>query len=72
VQVQSEDVFDQLDEDQPATDEEDDMLDQAFDLQPNSRLGCQLQMKPYMDGMHVRIPEATRNMAVDGYVPTPH
>jgi ferredoxin len=72
IQIQDPKIFAQIESDQPATDEENDMLDEAFDLQPTSRLACQLRMRLYMDGVSVRIPEATRNMAVDGYVPTHH
>ena len=37
-----------------------------------SRLGCQIIAAPELDGLKVRIPSATRNFAVDGYVPKPH
>ncbi|MGO8777588.1 MAG: 2Fe-2S ferredoxin, partial [Rhodomicrobium sp.] len=36
---------------------EEDMLDFAFDVRPNSRLSCQIRLKPEMDGLIVRIPE---------------
>ena len=39
---------------QPSEDEED-MLDQAFFVEPNSRLGCQIQLKPKHDGLHVKL-----------------
>ena len=55
-----------------AEDKELDMLDLAFMPTPNSRLGCQLVLGKEHDGMVVRLPKATRNMAVDGYVATPH
>jgi hypothetical protein len=29
-------------------------------------------VKPELRGMRVRLPSATRNMAVDGYKPKPH
>lgn len=54
------------------TDEENDMLDLAFGLTERSRLGCQVIAKPELDGMRLAIPSATRNFAVDGYVPKPH
>jgi len=54
------------------SDEENDMLDMAFGLTDTSRLGCQVKLTKELDGMTVRIPEATRNMAVDGYKPKPH
>ena len=46
----------------PATEEELDMLDLAFDLQRTSRLGCQLQMSEKLDGLCVRLPATTRNV----------
>jgi len=52
--------------------EEDDMLDLAFGLEELSRLGCQIVMTEACDGLTVRLPSATRNMAVDGFVPKPH
>ncbi|KAK0595511.1 hypothetical protein LWI29_007384 [Acer saccharum] len=54
------------------TDEENDMLDLAFGLTESSRLGCQIVAKPELDGIRVAIPAATRNFAVDGFVPKPH
>ncbi|CAA6664598.1 unnamed protein product [Spirodela intermedia] len=54
------------------TDEENDMLDLAFGLCETSRLGCQVIAKPELDGMRLALPAATRNFAVDGYVPKPH
>jgi ferredoxin len=68
------DVYDKLEE---PSDEENDMLDLAFGLTETyasygdvmvnrSRLGCQVKMTPALDGIRVRIPSATRNMAVDG------
>lgn len=38
----------------PSEDEED-MLDQAFFVQPNSRLGCQIKMKDEIDGLTVKL-----------------
>ncbi|KAH7655362.1 Biotin synthase protein [Dioscorea alata] len=54
------------------TDEENDMLDLAFGLTQTSRLGCQVIAKPELDGMRLALPAATRNFAVDGYIPKPH
>jgi 2Fe-2S ferredoxin len=34
-----------------------DMLDFASDVQPNSRLSCQIKVKPEIDGLVVRTPE---------------
>ncbi|KAJ8767382.1 hypothetical protein K2173_017426 [Erythroxylum novogranatense] len=54
------------------TDEENDMLDLAFGLTETSRLGCQVIAQPELDGIRLALPVATRNFAVDGYVPKPH
>ncbi|WP_159997952.1 ferredoxin family 2Fe-2S iron-sulfur cluster binding protein [Roseomonas sp. 18066] len=43
----------------PSEDEED-MLDLAFDLQETSRLGCQLIMTEALDGLVVKLPAGTR------------
>ena len=62
--------FDNLPE---PSDAEGDMLDMAFHPQPNSRLGCLVQLtKEHDKTLSVEMPTATRNMAVDGYVATPH
>lgn len=53
-------------------DDENDMLDLAFALTDTSRLGCQIIAAKELDGLRVKIPSATRNFAVDGYVPKPH
>lgn len=37
-----------------------------------SRLGCQVIATPELDGVRLALPAATRNFAVDGYVPKPH
>ena len=55
-----------------ASEDEEDMLDQAFGLTPTSRLGCQVVLDPSLEGMTIVVPKATRNMAVDGYVAKPH
>ena len=44
------------------TEDEEDMLDLAFDLQQTSRLGCQLIMTEALDGLVVRLPAGSRNM----------
>jgi ferredoxin, 2Fe-2S len=36
---------------------EEDMLDFAHDVRPNSRLSCQIKVKPELDGLVLRIPE---------------
>jgi ferredoxin-2, mitochondrial len=48
------------------------MLDQAFQLTPTSRLGCQIILTPELDGIKVQLPKATRNFAVDGHFNKPH
>ncbi len=44
-----------------ATEDEEDMLDLAFDLQETSRLGCQIIMTEALDGLVVTLPAGTRN-----------
>ena len=40
-------------------DDEEDMLDQAFFVEDNSRLGCQVRITPQIDGLKVQLaPEA--------------
>lgn len=36
---------------------EEDMLDFAYDVQPTSRLSCQIKVEPALDGLIVRVPE---------------
>ncbi len=45
-----------------ATEDEEDMLDLAFDLQETSRLGCQIIMTDALDGLVVKLPAGTRNV----------
>ena len=40
----------------PANPDEEDMLDLAVDLQPTSRLGCQIEVTPELDGLIVNVP----------------
>lgn len=47
-----------------ASEDEEDMLDLAFGLTHTSRLGCQIKMTDELDGLVVRLPNATRNMMV--------
>ena len=54
------------------SEDEDDMLDQAFGLTATSRLGCQVVIEKEHDGIVVTLPKATRNFYVDGHVPKPH
>jgi ferredoxin len=62
-------VYDALPE---PDDDENDMLDLAFGLTETSRLGCQVIAAKELDGMTLSLPRATRNFAVDGFVPKPH
>ncbi len=39
-------------------DEEEEMLDEAFDLQDNSRLSCQIIMSEELDGLKVKLVQA--------------
>ena len=50
---------------EPASEDEEDMLDMAFGLTATSRLGCQVIVTDELDGLVVTIPDATRNMNVD-------
>jgi len=43
------------------TEDEEDMLDLAFDLQETCRLGCQLIMTDALDGLVVKLPAGSRN-----------
>src|SRR5579864_7872240 len=45
-----------------ASEDEDDMLDLAFNLSRTSRLGCQIVITEALDGLTVRLPAATRNL----------
>lgn len=45
-----------------ASEDEEDMLDLAFNLTRTSRLGCQIVMTEELDGLTVRLPAATRNL----------
>jgi ferredoxin len=45
-----------------ASEEEEDMLDLAADVQPTSRLSCQVILTEELDGMEVRIPRSSRDM----------
>ncbi|MBK8490321.1 MAG: 2Fe-2S iron-sulfur cluster binding domain-containing protein [Saprospirales bacterium] len=39
----------------PASNDEENMLDQAFFVQPNSRLGCQIHLHTGLDGLVVQL-----------------
>jgi 2Fe-2S ferredoxin len=53
------DHFDRLPE---ITEDEEDMLDLAFDLQKTSRLGCQIIITDELDGLTVTLPAETRSL----------
>ena len=38
-----------------ASEDEEDMLDQAFNVETNSRLGCQIRLTQALDGLMVRL-----------------
>ncbi|KAM9319475.1 adrenodoxin, mitochondrial [Gastrophryne carolinensis] len=52
-------IFEKL---EPVTDEELDMLDLAYGLTDTSRLGCQICLRPFMNGMTVRVPESVADV----------
>lgn len=45
-----------------ASEEEEDMLDLAADVQPTSRLSCQIVLSEEHDGLEVRLPRDFRDM----------
>ena len=47
-----------------ASEEEEDMLDLAFNLTRTSRLGCQIVITEELDGLTVQLPAATRNLLI--------
>uniref|UniRef100_A0A0N4ZG56 2Fe-2S ferredoxin-type domain-containing protein n=1 Tax=Parastrongyloides trichosuri TaxID=131310 RepID=A0A0N4ZG56_PARTI len=61
--------FDKLPE---PKEEEEDMLDLAPLVKPNSRLSCQIILNKELEGIKVTLPKITRNFYVDGHVPEPH
>ena len=46
---------------QEASEDEEDMLDLAFNLTKTSRLGCQIVITEELDGLTVELPAATRD-----------
>ncbi|KAK0117841.1 hypothetical protein ONS95_012163 [Cadophora gregata] len=62
--VKDEEMFDKIPE---ADDDENDMLDLAFGLTETSRLGCQIIMKPELNGLVVNLPAKTRNMQASDF-----
>ena len=55
-----------------ATEDEEDMLDQAPCLTPTSRLGCQVAIDETFAEEEIILPPHSLNFYVDGHVPTPH
>jgi 2Fe-2S ferredoxin len=47
-----------------ASEDEEDMLDLAFNLSKTSRLGCQIIITEELDGLTVRLPAATRDLLI--------
>ncbi|KAB5522798.1 hypothetical protein PHYPO_G00163550 [Pangasianodon hypophthalmus] len=56
-----ESVYERL---EPMADEEMDMLDLAYGLTKTSRLGCQVIVAPWMNGMTVRVPQGIKDQRV--------
>ena len=46
----------------PPTEEEEDMLDLAYERRDNSRLGCQIVFDRRLDGLRLRLPRGANNM----------
>ena len=57
--IVGEDWFSKL---EVASEEEDDMLDMAYDLTKTSRLGCQVVLNDGLDGIVVSLPSAHHNL----------
>ncbi|CAG2109877.1 unnamed protein product [Medioppia subpectinata] len=58
-------IFEKKDFDQinnKATDEELDMLDLAFGLCDTSRLGCQIILTPWMNGLEIKVPDSVNDV----------
>ena len=49
----------------PVSDEEEDMLDMAYDLTKTSRLGCQITLTGALDGIVVSLPAGHHNLLDD-------
>ncbi|CAG8956658.1 hypothetical protein HYFRA_00012201 [Hymenoscyphus fraxineus] len=62
--IEDEKMYDKIPE---ADDDENDMLDLAFGLKETSRLGCQIVMTRELDGLRVKLPNATRNMQAQNF-----
>jgi ferredoxin len=59
--IVSPDWFDVL---EPASNDEEDMLDLAAGVTRTSRLACQIELTDGLDGLEVRIPGLSRDMQI--------
>ncbi|OIR58863.1 MAG: 2Fe-2S ferredoxin [Amphiamblys sp. WSBS2006] len=57
---------------QPASEREEDMLENAYGRTQTSRLACQVPVDKSTAGMAAEVPGKSRNISVDGYRPMPH
>ena len=57
--ILDQDVYDSL---PPPEEEEEDMLDLAFELTDTSRLGCQIKVTKELDGMIARLPSGSTDL----------
>eukprot|EP00924_Labyrinthula_sp_SR-Ha-C_P007133 augustus_masked-scaffold_8-processed-gene-10.4-mRNA-1 protein AED:0.06 eAED:0.06 QI:0/-1/0/1/-1/1/1/0/220 len=57
-----EEWFDKVEEVNPLTEEELDMLDLAFEPRETSRLGCQIKLKKEIDGFKFSLPGSSNNL----------
>lgn len=62
--VKDPEMFDKMPE---PSDDENDMLDLAFGLTETSRLGCQVEMNKDLNGLVVKLPQATRNLQASDF-----
>ncbi len=60
--IVAEDWYSRLD---PASEEEKDMLDMAYDVTKTSRLGCQITLTGGLDGIVVSLPSGHHNLLDD-------
>ena len=49
-------IVDNLDKINKKSEGEDDMIDQAYEPKKSSRLSCQIQVSPEIDGLEVHLP----------------
>ncbi len=59
--IVSPDWFDRL---EPASDDEEDMLDLAAGVTRTSRLSCQIELTDALSGIAIRIPGVSRDMQI--------